>query len=75
METNKTTVVGEEFRTNPLSLTPGGSNIEVVYSTRSKIYTNIKNPKAYVNRITDDVREPITDILVDGIKYTEWLKG
>lgn len=75
MEVSKTTIVGDEFRTNPLSLTPGGFNVEVVYATRSKVYTNVKNPKAYVNRITSDADEPIVTILVDGIKYTEWLKG
>lgn len=65
MEKNKV-FVGQEFRTNPDSLIPGGSVVEVHYATRIKVYDNIKNPKAYIKYITSNSSEPIISILVDG---------
>lgn len=75
MENNNRLVVGREYRTNELSLTEGGSNIEVHYENRIKVYTNVKNPKAYIraimtrNEISD---EKIIATYVDGnkTKYT-----
>lgn len=75
MKTNKTTVVSRAFRTNPLSLIEGGATVEVIYENRSKIYTNIKNPKAYVGMIRSKTEDVIKDVLVDGITYETWLKG
>lgn len=43
--------VPPDMRTNPLSLTPGGSTVEVYFEGYSTIYTNIKSHKAYVNKI------------------------
>ena len=41
--------VGDEFRTNDLSHTPGGSTVHVVYKDDSvRIYTNVKYPKKYI---------------------------
>jgi hypothetical protein len=69
METNKkVTVVGEEYRTNVLSLIPGGSSVEVHYRDRVKVYTNIKNTSAYIKKITAESKDPILAIYVDGNK-------
>jgi hypothetical protein len=57
--------VGDEFRTNQLSLKPGGSLVTVTYlSGGTKEYDKVKYPRAYVGRITD--RESIVEIRVDG---------
>lgn len=64
----KTFVVADQFRTNDLSLKPGGSSVSVIYQDGSqKIYTKVKNPKAYVQAITKDLN--ITKVLVDGNIY------
>lgn len=48
----KTIKVADRFRTNPLSLKPGGSEVEVVYnSDKSFVYDKIKFPEYYVARI------------------------
>ena len=57
--------VGDEFRTNQLSLKPGGSLVSVTYlSGGTKEYDKVKYPRSYVGRITD--RESIVEIRVDG---------
>lgn len=58
--------VAQEFRTNPQSIIPGGSVVEVHYASRIKVYDNIKNPKAYVKYITSNSSEQVVSILVDG---------
>jgi len=50
--------VGNGFRTNPLSKTPGGSTVIVEMKNGQKLsYNNIKNTEAYIKRVTksDDV--------------------
>lgn len=65
---SKTIVVHERFRTNELSLKPGGYSVTVVYSDESKrVYTNVKNPKAYVSSIVKD--SSIVRVLVEGDVY------
>jgi hypothetical protein len=64
----KVIVVGEEYRTNTLSLIPGGTSIEVHYDDRVKVYTNIKNPSAYIKKIKAESKEPIIAIFIDGNK-------
>jgi hypothetical protein len=57
--------VGDEFRTNHLSLTPGGSLVTVTYQGgAAKEYDKVKYPRAYVGRIKD--REHIVEIRVNG---------
>jgi hypothetical protein len=57
--------VGDEFRTNHLSLTPGGSLVTVTYQGGAvKEYDKVKFPRAYVGRIKD--REHIVEIRVNG---------
>jgi hypothetical protein len=44
--------ITDEFRTNKLSLTPGGSKVIVNYlNGETKAYDKVKSPKAYVNAI------------------------
>lgn len=46
--------VKPEFRVNPLSLTPGGSIVTVITASGSElVYSNIKNPQAYINRVIE----------------------
>lgn len=45
--------VGDDFRTNPLSLTPGGHDVVVVWQDgASYLYDNFKAPKNYVSSIS-----------------------
>ena len=60
--------VAQEFRTNPLSVAPGGSVVEVHYQAGIKVYDNIKNPKAYVKYIMANSPD-VVQILVDGKPY------
>ena len=56
--------VGDEFRTNGLSLTPGGSLVTVTYRNGTvREYDKVKFPRAYVGRIVD--RESIVEIKVN----------
>lgn len=57
--------VGDEFRTNPLSLQPGGSLVTVVFNNGKKLeYDKVKSPKKYVSRIPG--KETISQIFVNG---------
>lgn len=44
--------VADSFRTNHLSMKPGGYTLKVVYSDHFRLYDKIKYPKAYIDRIT-----------------------
>jgi hypothetical protein len=65
---SKTLLVGDDFRTNPLSLKPGGYDITVIYETgKSFTYDKIKNPANYVTRISANSKYgQIVEILIDG---------
>jgi len=57
--------VNDEFRTNQLSLRPGGSAVKVNYADGLfKIYDKIKYPRAYVSKITESDTS-IVSIYVD----------
>jgi hypothetical protein len=57
--------VADEFRTNPLSLKPGGSIVTVVFSDgRMLDYDKVKSPKKYVASIP--TRDDITAVYVNG---------
>jgi len=57
--------VGDEYRTNPLSLRPGGSIVSVVFSNgRTLDYDKVKSPKKYVASIP--TRDDITAVYVNG---------
>jgi hypothetical protein len=72
MESNKFKLeVGRKYRTNELSLTEGGSTVEVHYENRVKVYTNVKNPTAYIKAIkmiNENKDEKIIATYVDGTK-------
>jgi hypothetical protein len=58
--------VDDQFRTNSLSLKPGGSIVSVVFSSgRTLEYDKVKSPKRYVASIPG--REDIVQIFVNGI--------
>ena len=58
--------VNKEFRTNALSLKPGGSTVTVVYDNNIELeYNNIKNPQAYINTITKS-NKTIIGIKING---------
>jgi len=57
--------VSDEFRTNPLSLKPGGSIVTVVFSDgRMLDYDKVKSPKRYVASIP--TRDEIVAVYVNG---------
>lgn len=57
--------VADEFRTNPLSLSPGGSIVTVMFSNGKMLdYDKVKSPKKYVASIPQ--RENITAVFVNG---------
>ena len=57
--------VGDEFRTNPLSLRPGGSVVTVVFSNGKMLdYDKVKSPKKYVASIP--TRDEIVAVYVNG---------
>jgi hypothetical protein len=44
--------VGDQFRTNPKSLAPGGYTVMVEYHDGTILfYDKIKNPNAYIDRV------------------------
>lgn len=62
--------VKDAHRTNPESLIPGGSVVETVDSKGLRlVYDKIKNPSAYVARITKD--QEIVKVYVDGNIFWE----
>jgi hypothetical protein len=61
--------VKDQYRTNPLSLTPGGSQVKIVHENgRSFIYDKVKNPINYIAYIsrTENANGKITEILIEG---------
>ena len=57
--------VVDEYRTNPLSLSPGGSIVTVVFSDgRMLDYDKVKSPKKYVSKIPQ--KDDITAVYVNG---------
>lgn len=65
---SKTIIVHERFRTNELSLKPGGYSVTVVYSNgNQRVYNNVKNPSAYTESIVKNAS--VVKTLVDGEIY------
>ena len=57
--------VGDEYRTNPLSLSPGGSVVTVVFSDGRMLDNDkVKSPKKYVSKIPQ--KEDIVAVYVNG---------
>ena len=62
---SKTFIPGDEYRTNPLSLEPGGSTIRVIYATGKEVaYDKIKNHWAYAKKMLRDNGEEISSIML-----------
>ena len=49
---NKGYYVSDAYRTNHLSLKPGGSMVKIIYDDHFRLYDKIKYPKAYIEKIT-----------------------
>lgn len=50
-----THIVSDEYRSNELSLTPGGTVLTIHYKNGKKLtYDKIKNIKAYLSKVTLD---------------------
>lgn len=60
--------VGDDFRTNPLSLKPGGYEVTVIYQNgKSFTYDKVKTPSNYITRISSNSKYgQIVEILIDG---------
>jgi hypothetical protein len=59
--------VGDEYRTNPLSLSPGGYTVTVYFDGGSHLeYDKVKRPGSYI-RMIEKKSGKITRIDVDGV--------
>ena len=66
---NKSIIVKDKYRKNPLSLEPGGSSVTVTFSDGfSQTYDKVKFPNAFVRKINEsnERRFPIVSIVVNG---------
>ncbi len=69
MQVSRTLNVADEFRTNNLSLTPGGSIVEITYANgKTLVYDKIKNPKKYIQSLSD--YKNIVSVKVDGEPFS-----
>lgn len=60
--------VKDQYRTNPLSLKPGGFSVTAIHETgRVFIYDKVKNPSSYIRRMCLEESEhgAIIEVLVD----------
>lgn len=72
MKTNKGFFVADEFRTNELSLVPGGSLVTIYYQDGSfRVYDKIKRPDLYIRMITNKDNK-IVKVEVDS--KIQWVK-
>jgi hypothetical protein len=65
--------VGDHWRTNPLSLKPGGHDVTVIWqSGETRVYDKVKSPKGYVASISKKPTKHglIMEVWVDG--KLEW---
>ncbi len=61
--------VGDQYRTNQLSLVPGGKTVTVIYESGNQlVYDKVKSPGKYIKAISDKnpERGAIKEILVNG---------
>jgi hypothetical protein len=65
MQVSRTLNVSDQFRTNNLSLTPGGSVVEITYNNGKTLsYDKVKNPKKYIQSLSN--YKDIIAVKVDG---------
>jgi len=72
MSKNKGYYVGDAYRTNHLSLKPGGYKIEVIYPDHFRAYDKIKYPQNYIKKIVE-LDNDIIEVKLEGI--TCWKKS
>jgi hypothetical protein len=61
----RTVHVRDEYRTNKLSLEPGGHQVAVTFKNgKTLVYDKVKNPKAYIKSLSD--YGSIVSVTVDG---------
>lgn len=70
--------VKDNYRTNPLSLQPGGSTVKAIHETgKVFVYDKVKSPGAYIKRISTDIKAKdhgaIVEILIDNVSV--WTSG
>lgn len=66
--------VGDDHRTNPLSLRPGGSEVKVYMNGETRIYDKVKSPVNYISTIAKKIGiQSIQRIEVNGELY--WSPG
>lgn len=70
--------VTDNYRTNPLSLKPGGSTIKAIHEKgKVFVYDKVKSPGAYIKRINTDSKieehGAIVEILINDISV--WTSG
>jgi hypothetical protein len=70
--------VTDNYRTNPLSLQPGGSTVKAIHEGgKSFVYDKVKNPGAYIKRISTDIKTKdhgaIVEILINNTSV--WTRG
>jgi hypothetical protein len=68
---SKTIHVKDQYRTNPLSLIPGGHTVEVSYSDGITLcYNRIKSPRKYIDQLKERTEgRTIVSVRVDGESF------
>ena len=65
MQVSRTVKVSDQFRTNNLSLTPGGSVVEITYNKGKTLsFDKVKNPKKYIQSLSN--YKDIVEVKVNG---------
>jgi hypothetical protein len=68
--------VADQYRTNPLSLKPGGYTVKAIHETgKTFVYDKVKNPGAYIKSMSTEESEhgAIIEVLVD--EQSVWIQG
>lgn len=68
--------VADEYRTNPLSLKPGGYTVKVIHETgKVFVYDKVKKPGAYIKSMSMEESEhgAIIEVLIDDTSV--WTQG
>jgi len=65
MQVSRTVNVSDQFRTNNLSLTPGGSEVSITLNNgQTLVYDKIKSPKKYIQSLSN--YKDIVEVKVNG---------
>jgi hypothetical protein len=65
MQVSRTVKVSDQFRTNNLSLTPGGSEVSITLNNgQTLVYDKIKSPKKYIQSLSN--YKDIVEVRVNG---------